>query len=140
MSVVAPSAAAPPKASADILRTPVPCSLVAHVIPVPMIAAVVTACATGPCRSVCRVVSGWSQGNTPPPATAANARAGSAIVSTPNAYPSLILMSFIPIPLFLDCGGQKAFVVIETVDPKHLRDASTFRPTFDENQKIDRLC
>ena len=58
ISVVAPRAAAPPKASADILRTPVPCSLTAHVMPVPMIAAVVTACATGPCRSVCKVFSG----------------------------------------------------------------------------------
>src|SRR6266852_1682489 len=48
MSWVAPSAAAPPNASEDILRTPVPCSLNAHVSPVPMIAAVVTACATGP--------------------------------------------------------------------------------------------
>ena len=38
-----PEAAAPPKATADILRTPVPCSLTDQRIPVPIIAEVVTA-------------------------------------------------------------------------------------------------
>jgi len=49
-----------------------------------MIAAVVTAWATVPCRSFCRVVNGWSQGSVPP-ATAASARAGHATVKTPKA-------------------------------------------------------
>ena len=38
MSVAAPSAAEPPKATADIFRTPVECSLTDHMIPVPMMA------------------------------------------------------------------------------------------------------
>jgi hypothetical protein len=53
-------------------------------MPVPMIAAVVIACATGPCRSFCRVVNGASYGSVPP-ATAAKTRPGQAIVSTAPA-------------------------------------------------------
>ncbi len=54
-------------------------------IPAPMIAAVVTACATGPCRSFWRVVSGISHGSAPPAATAANAFTGHATVTIPMA-------------------------------------------------------
>ncbi len=36
ISCVAPSAQEPPNASDDIFRTPVPCSLTDHMIPVPM--------------------------------------------------------------------------------------------------------
>src|SRR5208283_1053968 len=52
-------------------------------MPVPIIAAVVTACATGPCRSVCNVVSVVSHGKVP--VVAASTRTGHAIVSTPYA-------------------------------------------------------
>ena len=42
-AVLRPRAQEPPNASDDIFRTPVPCSLTDHMIPVPMIAAVVIA-------------------------------------------------------------------------------------------------
>src|SRR5579875_327905 len=70
MSWVAPSAPAPPRATADILRAPVPCSLKVQVRPAAMTAMVVAACATVPCRSIWMVLSGWSHGRTPMPVVA----------------------------------------------------------------------
>src|SRR5208283_3128984 len=129
-------------------------------MPVPIIAAVVTACATGPCRSFCNVVSVVSHGKVP--VVAASARTGHAIVSTPYAPTTHTARPRTQFPIVFTPftaltsssrtsrrGGVcfssfsrhqlKTRARVIAVHPHHFRHAPALRRAHDERNQIDGL-